>query len=150
MMDETGILIHATDVHGYITKCESTVALPNTARKFAVGCELLGNDGKNYTNSGTVASPSWQDENSIATGEIATSAVTLAKLASGITPSHIVKFFKLGSTITTTTLTGLTVDDIVISIIGDGTVTVATCSVANTLPADPADTTYLLVLRAVA
>ncbi|MDD4027024.1 MAG: hypothetical protein PHO75_02430 [Candidatus Shapirobacteria bacterium] len=86
----------------------------------------------------------------VTTGKIAANAVTLAKLAAGIAASHIVKFFVLGSTITTTALAGLAVDDLIVSILADGTVTVATCAVADTLPADPADTTYLIVFRAVA
>jgi len=76
--------------------------------------------------------------------------VTLAKLSAGITPSHVIKFFKLGSTITTTALAGLAVGDLIVSILADGTAAVATCAVANTLPADPADTTYLIVFRAAA
>lgn len=87
---------------------------------------------------------------SIGTAELAAAGVTLAKLAAGVTPSHVIKFFKLGSTITTTALAGLAVNDMIISILADGTVTVAACAVANTLPADPADTSYLLVLRAAA
>lgn len=71
-------------------------------------------------------------------------------LASGIAATHIVKFFVLGSTITTTALAGLAVGDKIVSILADGTVTVALCATANTLPADPADTTYLIVFRAVA
>jgi hypothetical protein len=63
-----------------------------TADRFAVGCIMIGTDGKTYTNTGSVTSPSWQDVNSIATAEIASGAVTLAKLSSGITPSHVVKF----------------------------------------------------------
>lgn len=87
---------------------------------------------------------------SVETLKIKNANVTLAKLAAGITPSHVVKFFRLGSTITTTALTGLAVDDLIVSILTDGTVTVATCAQADTLPADPADTTYLIVFRAAA
>lgn len=86
----------------------------------------------------------------VTTGKLAANAVTLAKLAAGITPSHVVKFFVLGSTITTTALAGLVVGDLIVSILADGTVTVATCAAPDTLPADPADTTYLIVFRATA
>src|SRR5574343_1172837 len=63
-----------------------------TAGRFAVGCVMIGTDGKTYTNTGSVDVPSWQDVNSVATTEIASGAVTLAKLDTGITPSHVVKF----------------------------------------------------------
>ena len=77
-------------------------------------------------------------------------SIGLAELATLIQPSHVVKFFKLGSTITGVTLTGLAVNDLIVSVIVDGTVTVGTCAVANTLPTDPADTTYVIVFRATA
>ena len=121
-----------------------------TAGRFLPGAEILGTDGKRYVNGGTTASPAWQDSGEIITSEIASGAVTLAKLASGISASHILKFFKLGSTITTTALVGAAVGDLVVTIVGDGTVTVGTVAVADTLPADPADTSYVLVFRAVA
>lgn len=78
-------------------------------------------------------------------------SITLAKLAAGITPSHVVKFAKLGSTITTTALAGLAVGDLVIRILAaDGTVTVKPCATINTLPDDPEDADYVIVLRAAA
>jgi hypothetical protein len=124
--------------------------IPTTAGRFAPGCTLLGVDGITYKNSGTTASPSWDSVDSISTSEIAAGAVTLAKLASGVTPSHIVKFFRLGSTITTTGLVGVAVGDLVVTIVADGTVTVGTVATVDTLPADPADTSYVIVLRAAA
>lgn len=81
--DELGILISSVNEAGLITECSTTVALPTTANKFAIGCQMLGNDGKNYTNTGTVAIPVWQDENSISTSEIADQAVTMAKIVRG-------------------------------------------------------------------
>ena len=78
-------------------------------------------------------------------------SITLAKLATGITPSHVIKFVKLGSEITTTTLTGLAVGDLVIRFIAaSSTVTAKLCATANTLPDDPADADYIVVLRAAA
>ena len=148
--DETGIIIYETDPSGLITVCKSISEVPSTANKFAPGCVLIGSDGKTYTNGGTAASPSFQDSNEITTSEIATGAVTLAKLAAGITASHIVKFFKLGSTITTTVLTGAVVGDLVVRITALGVVSVEAVAVANTLPTDPADTDYVIVFRATA
>lgn len=78
--DELGIIIINTNEEGLITDCQSTVSLPDTANKFSIGCQLLGNDGKIYTNAGTLAVPSWQDVNSISTSEIADGAVTNAKI----------------------------------------------------------------------
>ncbi len=86
----------------------------------------------------------------ITTTKILAANVTLAKLAAGITPSHVVKFAKLGSTITTTALAGLVVGDIVIRFEAAGTVVVALCGTTDTLPADPADTDWVIVLRAAA
>lgn len=86
----------------------------------------------------------------VTTAKILNANVTLAKLAATIAPSHIVKFFVLGSTIVTTTLTGLLVGDLVVSIPATGAVTVALCAAPDTLPADPLDTTYVVVFRAVA
>jgi len=87
----------------------------------------------------------------VETAKIKDANVTLAKLASGITPSHVVKFVALGSSITDTTLAGLAVGDLVIRILAaDGTVTAKLCETADTLPDDPADADYLIVLRAVA
>jgi len=78
-------------------------------------------------------------------------SISLAKLTTGITPSHVVKFVALGSTITTTALAGLAVGDLVIQIIAaDGTVTAKLCATVNTLPTDPADLDYIIVLRAAA
>ncbi len=148
--DSEGIITYGIDEAGLITIGYFSGAVPTTANKFTAGCFLVGSDGKAYTNGGSSAAPSFQDINSIQTGEIATGAVTLAKLASGITSSHIVKFFKLGSTITGTTLVGVAVNDLVVTIVGDGTVTVAVASQADTLPADPADTSYVIVFRAAA
>ena len=86
----------------------------------------------------------------VETAKIKDANVTLAKLSAGITPSHVVKFVALGSTITGVTLTGLAVNDVVIRFEAAGTVVVAPCAVADTLPADPADTDYIVVLRTAA
>ena len=85
----------------------------------------------------------------VETAKIKDANVTLGKLAAGITPSHIVKFFVLGSTITGTTLAGLAVGDLVVTITAAGAASVAVCAAEDTLPADPEDTTYIIVFRAV-
>lgn len=86
----------------------------------------------------------------VETAKIKDLNVTKSKLAATITPSHILKFVVLGSTVTGVTLTGLLADDLVESILADGTVTMEVVVAADTLPSDPADTTYIKVWRATA
>lgn len=80
-----------------------------------------------------------------------TSIVALANLEAGITPSSVIKFVALGSTITTTALAGLAVGDLVLRFIAaNSTVTAKLCATAATLPDDPADADYIVVLRTAA
>lgn len=56
------------------------MTIDTSASLYAPGCICINTgSGKTYTNSGTTASPSWQDVNSITTAEIADAAVTPAK-----------------------------------------------------------------------
>ena len=137
-----GLIIYETNPSGNVVFCKYPVGgdLPSLTNHFAVGCELIDASGKHYTNVGTVVAPSWDSMTDI----------KLSELATGITPSHIIKFFRLGSTITTTALVGVAVGDLVVTILANGTVTVGTVATADTLPADPADTSYVVVLRAAA
>jgi len=78
-------------------------------------------------------------------------SIGLTELASGITPSHVIKFVALGSSITTTALVGLEVGDLVLQFVAaDGTVVAAPVATEDTLPNDPADADYIVVLRAAA
>lgn len=86
----------------------------------------------------------------VETAKIKNANVTLAKLAAGITPSHVVKFARLGAGLTTTAMPGLVVDDLVIRITTAGACTCKPVATADTLPDDPDDTDYLIVLRAAA
>ena len=88
--------------------------------------------------------------NAVETAKIKDANVTLAKLSAGISPVYVVKFFVLGSSITGSTLEGLAVNDLVLTVLADGTSVVAPVTVVDTLPADPADTTYIIVFRAAA
>lgn len=100
---------------------------------------------------GTLNGSAVIDDDSITTAKIADANITLAKLATLVSPSHVVKFIKLGSEITTTALVGLAVGDLVVRVIAaDGTVTAKLCATADTLPDDPADLDYLIVFRATA
>jgi hypothetical protein len=71
--DEDGLALSAT---------YNTGTAPTDAGIFAKGCKLVALDtGVVYHNSGTSASPSWQNVDEITTGEIADGAVTLPKLS---------------------------------------------------------------------
>lgn len=112
-----------TDKNGLAYFCKGTGAPATTAGIFAHGCLFIQTDSGSgnaalYENTGTTASPVWNLVGSIAAGDIAAGAVTLAKLASGITPSHVVKyagtFTTLGGDATEViTVTGLAATDIV-------------------------------------
>jgi len=86
----------------------------------------------------------------VETAKIKNGNVTLEKLAAGISPVYVVKFFVLGSSITGSTLEGLEVNDLVLTVLADGTSVVAPVTVADTLPAAPAEDSYLIVFRAAA
>lgn len=89
--------------------------------------------------------------NAVETAKIKNANVTLDKLATAISSSHVIKFVKLGSEITTTALAGLAVGDLVLHFVAaDSTVTAKLCAVIDTLPDDPADADYIVVLRATA
>lgn len=76
----------------------------------------------------------------------ADAAIAASKLAS--VPASYIKFVKLGSEITTTALAGLVVGDLVIQFIAaTSTVTAKLCATADTLPDNPADADYIVVLR---
>jgi hypothetical protein len=89
--------------------------------------------------------------NLISADEIEQGTLTAANLATALVASHVVKFVALGSTITGTTLTGLVANDLVIRFIAaTATVTAKLCAQANTLPDNPEDADYIVVLRATA
>lgn len=127
------------------------------------GVQLIDKDGKIYGDihaaAGSIGTTELADNgvttakiaaNAVETAKIKNGNVTLEKLAPGISPVYVVKFFVLGSSITGSTLEGLAVDDLVLTVLTDGTSVVAPVTVADTLPADPADTTYIIVFRATA
>lgn len=108
-------------------------------------------NGFSVLNNGVKTAVINQDGTLNGSAVIDAGSITLAKLATGITPSSVIKFVKLGSTITTTTLTGLAVGDLVLHFIAaSSTVTAKLCATANTLPDDPADADYIVVLRTAA
>lgn len=68
-----GILIQENDSNGYISLGQSSGApssLATAASKFAVGCLLTDTTtGKQYSNTGTVASPSWNSVSEVTYAE---------------------------------------------------------------------------------
>lgn len=59
----------------------SGASIATTASLFAPGCRILDlSTGTLYKNTGTTASPTWSNEDEIATSDIADSAVTAAKI----------------------------------------------------------------------
>ena len=125
----SGLLVDDYTPTGYVRRGTYMGAnLPTTANIFQLGCEIIFN-GKTYHNIGTLAAPVW--------GVVTEGA------------SHKIIFFKLGSSITTTALVGVLPGDLVVSVLANGTATVAPVATADTLPSDPADTTYLFVVRAI-
>ena len=88
------------------------------------------------------------DDGTIVEADIANNAVTYQKLAAAIQPTYVIKFIVLGSSITGSTLEGLAIGDLVMTNPGNGPSTFASVTVVDTLPADPADTDYLIVFRA--
>ena len=87
--------------------------------------------------------------NAVVTAKILDANVNLAKLAAGIKPSHIVKFFVPGSTSAGKTLEGLEEDDLIVTITALGVASVSVCEADDTLPDDQTDDSYLIVFRAV-
>ncbi len=123
------------------------------------GTKIIDKDGKIYGDihaaAGSIGTAELADgavttdkiaAGAVETAKIKNANVTLGKLAAGITPSHIVKFFVSG--ITGTALVGLEEDDLIVTIPATGDASVAVCGTENTLPDAAADTDYLIVFRA--
>lgn len=142
----------------------ATGTLPSTANTYAPGC-LLVKGGTLYYNSGDAASPSFNNVNSISSSEIEAGAVGLTALATGIAPSHVVKYAGQfttagGDANESASVAGVLATDIAIASIEDnGTNNVtllqtaaATDAVNFTMSADPSTDCIInyIVLRAAA
>lgn len=127
------------------------------------GTQIIDKDGKIYGDihaaAGSIGTTELADDavtadkladNAVVTAKILDANVTLEKLAVALQPSHVIKFIVLGSTITGSALEGLEIGDLVMTNPGNGPSTFASVTVEDTLPADPAETDYLIVFRAVA
>ena len=106
------VRVKLKDANGYATLVSCT-SLPTGKAGYAIGCDLTNTTtGARYYNSGTVTSATWS-----AVGVVGAGSVLLANLATGIAPSHVVKY---AGTITwsgsgaslATTITGVAATDI--------------------------------------
>jgi hypothetical protein len=80
--NEDRVLIFAQNSEGLV-EFGSAPAIPSTANLYASGCVLLCG-GKLYYNTGSPASPSFNDINSITSAEIADNAVTSGKIDTSV------------------------------------------------------------------
>jgi hypothetical protein len=156
------VQVSMTDEFGNAMEVKCLVAdIPSAVAGYAVGCELIAEDtGAHYYNTGTTASCSF-----VVGGTVTNGSITLAKLATGITPSHIVKYAGQSTTVggaasEAFTVTGIAATDLAfVQIVDNGTENVtalqAVCT-TNTLTvtfsADPdTDTVFnYQILRAAA
>jgi hypothetical protein len=85
----TNIKITEQTPEGLVVKCYGGETAPTTAGIFTKGAEYTNTStGVTYRNGGTTASPSWQNTDEISTSEIASNAITFAKLASPVTTTQ--------------------------------------------------------------
>lgn len=80
-----GILIQENDSNGLITLGQSSGApssTATTASKFAIGCLLTDTTtGLQYSNTGTVASPSWNSVSEVTSSEVSESLIKYAEVS---------------------------------------------------------------------
>ena len=86
-----------TDESGNCRLIKCTVANLPTGAGFAIGCIAMTEAGALYSNTGTASAATFTVLSTVTAGSINTTSladagVTLAKLAAGITPSHVVKY----------------------------------------------------------
>lgn len=158
------------DDNGYILygKFDTLSTPPTTTLIFQKGCIMVKTDAADtvkacYENVGTLAAPSWNLLGDVSTGDLANGSVTLAKLATGVAPSHVVKFAGQPTTVggaaaEAFTVTGaLSTDLAFVQIVDNGTANVTALQAvvtANTLTvtfsADPGADTVInyQILRA--
>lgn len=156
---KSGVRIYTTDNSGKVLLCSGTVV--PTGAGYAKGCLFMKTDVATgskglYENQGTTASASFNVIGDITAAEIGTDAVTtvkilnanvtLAKLAAGITPSHVVKYagkitWTGSGASLATTVTGVAATDIVVA-----TIQTAPTQAASLVTAAPTTDTITLVL----
>lgn len=113
-----GALVLAENSDGLAVSIVSGT-IPSGANLYAPGC-MLQYAGGVYYNSGTAASPSFNNVNSISSSEIASGAVSLEHLDSGVAPAFICVGAVLhtwdggAATTDTATITGVLASDIIV------------------------------------
>ena len=119
---------------GYIVSGSYTGTIPTTASKFAIGATVTDRStGIVYRNSGTVASPSWQNTDSISSSEIADGTVTRADMSASAGLTSIQT--KLGDIATTGTF------DTYVRVSKTGTISAITMMLDSNL--STSDTNYI-------
>ena len=139
------VTVYSNDPAGNITECSSATGnIPSAVAGYAVGCKLMNTTtGGLYTNTGSITSCTFTLQGTVPAG-----SVTLAMLAAGITPSHVVKYAgKItwsgsGATLATT-VTGVAATDIVLV-----TIQTAPTQAAYIKSAAPTTDTVTIVLSA--
>lgn len=133
-----------TDKYGKYTDIICTVVnLPSGVAGYAVGCIAHTEAGALYSNTGSVTSCTFTIVSTVTSG-----SVTLATLAAGITPSHVVKYagkitWSGSGASLATTVTGVLSTDIVIA-----TIQTTPTQAAYLKTAAPTTDTITLVLSA--
>lgn len=80
--DVSGLIVARKDESGNVLEGTFEGTPPTTASKFAPGCKIQDiANGILYVNDGTLASPTWNDQNATATADIDADAITSAKIA---------------------------------------------------------------------
>ena len=109
-----GVLVTDRNAAEAVTQCYGTIAAPSGKAGYTIGCTYTNTStGNIYVNQGTTLSCTFNPIGTIGAG-----GVTLANLAAGITPSHIVTYAGKhtttgGSATEAFTVTGVAATDIV-------------------------------------
>ena len=118
-LNSDGVEVAFTDENKNAVFCKVAAgSIPSGTAGYAIGCILVATDtGAAYTNTGSATSCTFTLQASVTNG-----SVTLAKLASGITPSHVVKYagsitWSGSGASLATTVTGVAATDIVMATI---------------------------------
>ena len=134
-----------TDKSGNCELVKCTAAnIPSAVAGYAIGCILIATDtGAQYYNTGTAASCTFTLQGTVTAG-----SVTLAMLAAGITPSHVVKYagkitWSGSGASLATTITGVLSTDIILV-----TIQKVPTQAAYVLSAAPTTDTLTIVLSA--
>lgn len=96
-INSVGVTVVFKNADGHVLLCYGTTVPTADSAGFAKGCLFIKTDAADgtkglYENQGTNALSDFNLIGSISSAEIGDGQVTLAKLAAGVTPSHVVKY----------------------------------------------------------